>query len=105
MDDDHLAQVGALQDVRSELMKLRGAIFYKVLDELHAHLYNKGECSSVVSSMNESDDAIPTSTAVTISMNYSHSLSRRTRLHKGDNNLGAHGAGDGFYRPSSVDGG
>lgn len=39
----YLAQVGALQDVRSELTKLRGAIFYKVLEDLHAHLYYKGE--------------------------------------------------------------
>lgn len=38
-----MAQVGALQDVRSELMKLRGLLFYKVLEDLHAHLYNKGE--------------------------------------------------------------
>lgn len=53
--------------------------------------------SSVVSSVYESDDAIPTSTAVASSMNYAHSLSRRTRLLKGD--------GDGVYRPSSVDGG
>lgn len=36
-------QVGALQDVRSELTKLRGSLFYKVLEDLHAHLYNKGE--------------------------------------------------------------
>lgn len=36
-------QVGALQDVRSELTKLRGVIFYKILEDLHAHLYNKGE--------------------------------------------------------------
>ena len=39
----HVVQVGALQDVRSELTKLRGVIFYKVLEDLHAHLYNKGE--------------------------------------------------------------
>ncbi|XP_042031644.1 exocyst complex component SEC8-like isoform X2 [Salvia splendens] len=90
-----IAKVGALQDVRSELTKLRGAFFYKVLEDLHSHLYNKGEYSSDVSSMLESDDAIPTATA-TSSMNYSHSLSRRTRLLKGD--------GDGVYRPSSVDG-
>lgn len=38
-----MAQVGALQDVRSELTKLRGVLFYKVLEDLHAHLYNKGE--------------------------------------------------------------
>ncbi|RRT72224.1 hypothetical protein B296_00014473 [Ensete ventricosum] len=35
--------VGALQDVRSELAKLRGTLFYKVLEELHSHIYNKGE--------------------------------------------------------------
>lgn len=38
-----VTQVGALQDVRSELTKLRGVLFYKVLEDLHAHLYNKGE--------------------------------------------------------------
>lgn len=38
-----LVQVGALQDVRSELTKLRGVLFYKVLEDLHAHLYNRGE--------------------------------------------------------------
>ncbi|CAB4270477.1 unnamed protein product [Prunus armeniaca] len=41
-----LQTVGALQDVRSELTKLRGVLFYKVLEDLHAHLYNKGEYSS-----------------------------------------------------------
>lgn len=40
---NNVAQVGALQDVRSELTKLRGALFYKVLEDLHSHLYNKGE--------------------------------------------------------------
>ena len=39
----YVAQVGALQDVRSELTKLRGVLFYKILEDLHAHLYNKGE--------------------------------------------------------------
>jgi hypothetical protein len=38
-----VAQVGALQDVRSELSKLRGVLFYKILEDLHSHLYNKGE--------------------------------------------------------------
>ncbi|PHU14014.1 hypothetical protein BC332_15219 [Capsicum chinense] len=35
-------------DVRSELSKLRRVLFYKVLEDLHAHLYNKGEYSSLV---------------------------------------------------------
>ena len=58
-------------------------------------------CSSVVSSMDERDDELPTTTAVAFTMSNSQSLSRRTRLMKGDN----HGFVDGSYRPGSVDGG
>ncbi|CAA0814086.1 Exocyst complex component SEC8, partial [Striga hermonthica] len=105
LEREGLQTVGALQDVRSELTKLRGVIFYKVLEDLHAHLYNKGEYSSVVSGIYENDDAILTSRDTTFSMNYSRSLSRRTRLLKGDNNFGTHGNGDVLYRPGSVDGG
>ncbi|KAK4430974.1 Exocyst complex component SEC8 [Sesamum alatum] len=90
LEREGLQSVGALQDVRSDLTKLRGTIFYKVLEDLHAHLYNKGQYSSVVSSINESDDAIPTSAAITFSMNYSLSLSRRTRSPNND-------LGDGTY--------
>jgi hypothetical protein len=36
-------KVGALQEVRSDLTKLRGALFYKILEDLHCHLYNSGE--------------------------------------------------------------
>jgi hypothetical protein len=36
-------KVGALQEVRSDLTKLRGALFYKILEDLHCHLYNNGE--------------------------------------------------------------
>ncbi|KAJ6901796.1 hypothetical protein NC651_019539 [Populus alba x Populus x berolinensis] len=43
LERESLQTVGALQDVRSELTKLRGVLFYKVLEDLHAHLYNKGE--------------------------------------------------------------
>lgn len=59
----------------------------------------------MVSSINEIDDAMPTTTAIAFSMNNSQPLSRRTRLIKGDNQLGTFGAGDRFYRPSSIDGG
>ncbi|KAL5543049.1 hypothetical protein UlMin_010759 [Ulmus minor] len=100
LEREGLQTVGALQDVRSELTKLRGVLFYKILDELHAHLYNKGEYSS---SINENDDEVPTTTAVALSMNNSQPLSQRTRLLKGDNQFGVHG--DGLYRPSSIDGG
>ncbi|KAL5542595.1 hypothetical protein UlMin_010305 [Ulmus minor] len=100
LEREGLQTVGALQDVRSELTKLRGVLFYKILDELHAHLYNKGEYSS---SINENDDEVRTTTAVALSMNNSQPLSRRTRLLKGDNQFGVHG--DGLYRLSSIDGG
>ncbi|XP_022890081.1 exocyst complex component SEC8-like isoform X2 [Olea europaea var. sylvestris] len=46
LEREGLQTVGALQDVRSELTKLRGVLFYKVLEDLHSHLYNKGEYSS-----------------------------------------------------------
>ncbi|KAG4997995.1 hypothetical protein JHK85_029434 [Glycine max] len=98
-----LQTVGALQDVRSELTKLRGVLFYKILEDLHAHLYNKGEYSAAGSSLLENDDEIPTTTAVALAAHNSQPLSRRTRSLKGDNqnNLQI----DGSYRPASVDGG
>ncbi|KAL8210634.1 hypothetical protein R6Q57_005071 [Mikania cordata] len=99
LEREGLQTVGALQNVRSELAKLRGVLFYKVLEALHAHLYNAGEYSSATPSMNEKDDAIPTTTVAGFSMNNSQSLSRRTRLLKGDGHVGA------FGFASSVDGG
>ncbi|XP_021833890.1 exocyst complex component SEC8 [Prunus avium] len=102
LEREGLQTVGALQDVRSELTKLRGVLFYKVLEDLHAHLYNKGEYSSAALSLHEMDDEVPTTTAVVFSMSNSQSLSRRTRL-KGDNQFGIHG--DGSYRTGSIDGG
>ncbi|KAG6728341.1 hypothetical protein I3842_02G169100 [Carya illinoinensis] len=103
LEREGLQTVGALQDVRSELTKLRGVLFYKVLEDLHVHLYNKGEYSSAASSIHERDDEVPTTTAVVLSVNNSQSLSRRTRLLKGDNQFGFQT--DGSCRPSSVDGG
>ncbi|KAI3878076.1 hypothetical protein MKX03_014344 [Papaver bracteatum] len=102
LEREGLQAVGALQDVRNELTKLRGALFYKVLEELHSHLYDKGEYSSVTASI---DDDLPTTTAHASSMNNSQPLSRRTRLFKGDNQFGASGLGDGFYRRGSAEGG
>lgn len=60
-------------------------------------------CSSAVSSIDERDEEVPTTTAVAFSMNNSQPLSRRTRLLKGDNQFGLLGLGDG-YRPGSIDG-
>ena len=57
-------------------------------------------CSSVASSMHERYDELPTTVAVTFTMSNSQSLSRRTKLMKGDN----HSFADGSYRPSSIDG-
>ncbi|XP_068331087.1 exocyst complex component SEC8-like [Pyrus communis] len=102
LEREGLQTVGALQDVRSELTKLRGVLFYKVLEDLHAHLYNKGEYSSAALSLQEMDDEVPTTTATVFSLSNSQSLSRRTRLLKGDNQFG--NQGDGSYRTGSVDG-
>ncbi|XVE75412.1 hypothetical protein DITRI_Ditri12bG0092000 [Diplodiscus trichospermus] len=105
LEREGLQTVGALQDVRSELTKLRGVLFYKVLEDLHAHLYNKGEYSSVASSMHEKDDEMPTTTAVAFTASTSQPLSRRTRSVRGDTQFGSQGLVDGSYRSGSVDGG
>ncbi|XP_039023523.1 exocyst complex component SEC8-like [Hibiscus syriacus] len=66
LEREGLQSVGALQDVRSELTKLHGNLFYKVLEDLLAHLYNKGEYSLVASDLHEKDDEVPKTTAVAI---------------------------------------
>jgi exocyst complex component 4 len=103
LEREGLQTVGALQDVRSELTKLRGALFFKILDDLHAHLYNRGEYSSVASSIYERDDEVPTTTAVAASRMSSQPLSRRTRTLKGDSQFGVRGLTNGSYRTASND--
>ncbi|CAA7059975.1 unnamed protein product [Microthlaspi erraticum] len=103
LEREGLQTVGALQDVRSELTKLRGALFFKILDDLHAHLYNRGEYSSVASSINERDDEVPTTTAIAASRMSSQPLSRRTRTLKGDSQFGARGLTNGSHRTGSID--
>ncbi|KAL0838022.1 hypothetical protein Bca101_089912 [Brassica carinata] len=103
LEREGLQTVGALQDVRSELTKLRGALFFKILDDLHAHLYNRGEYSSVASSIYERDDDVPTTTAVAASRMSSQPLSRRTRTLKGDSQFGVRGLTNGSHRTSSIE--
>ncbi|KAL5223116.1 hypothetical protein ABZP36_027829 [Zizania latifolia] len=104
LEREGLQAVGALQDVRSDLTKLRGVLFYKILEELHSHLYNNGEYSSVTLSMVDSEE-IPTSTATGRLVNSMQPLSRRTRSIKGDNHFGASVTADGIPKTNSVDGG
>ncbi|TVU06661.1 hypothetical protein EJB05_49885 [Eragrostis curvula] len=104
LEREGLQAVGALQDVRSDLTKLRGVLFYKILEELHGHLYNNGEYSTVTISMVDSEE-IPTSTATGRLVNSMQPLSRRTRSIKGDNHIGGHATADGFPKTYSVDGG
>ncbi|RID71376.1 hypothetical protein BRARA_C03317 [Brassica rapa] len=103
LEREGLQTVGALQDVRSELSKLRGSLFFKILDDLHAHLYNRGEYSSVASSIYERDDEVPTTTAVAASRMSSQPLSRRTRTLKGDSQFGARGLTNGSHRSASIE--
>lgn len=105
LEREGLQVVGALQDVRSELTKLRGVLFYKVLEDLHSHLYNRGEYSSASLNMPEKDDEMPTTTAVAFSVSSSHPVSKRTRSIKADNHLGGSSFGDGSFRTISIDGG
>ncbi|XP_024974736.1 exocyst complex component SEC8 isoform X2 [Cynara cardunculus var. scolymus] len=55
-------------------------------------------------SMDEKDDVIPTTTVAAFSMNNSQSLSRRTRLQKGDSHVGASGFASSVDGGSSYDG-
>ncbi|CAI0410952.1 unnamed protein product [Linum tenue] len=96
LEREGLQTVGALQDVKSELSKLKGVLFFRIVEDLHAHLYNKGEHSSVVATMDEREDDLPTITAAAYTMNGSQSLSRRTRMIKGEN----HGQTDGSLSSS-----
>ncbi|KAK4756803.1 hypothetical protein SAY87_006930 [Trapa incisa] len=103
LEREGLQTVGALQDVRSELTKLRGVLFYKVLEDLHAHLYNNGEYSSS-GCINDKDEEIPTTTAVALS-NSSQPVSRRTRLLKSESHSTSQGLAGGSFRSASIDGG
>ncbi|CAL5011759.1 unnamed protein product [Urochloa decumbens] len=104
LEREGLQAVGALQDVRSDLTKLRGVLFYKILEELHGHLYNNGEYSSVTLSMVDSED-VPASTAAGRVVNGMQHLSRRTRSLKGDNHISGVVTADGFPKTGSIDGG
>ncbi|XP_074263110.1 exocyst complex component SEC8-like [Silene latifolia] len=96
LEREGLQTVGALQDVRSELSKLRGVLFYKVLEDLHAHLYNNGDYSSISSSILERDDEATLATAFSLSMSISQTQSRRTRSAKPDNGVDG-GLHNGHY--------
>lgn len=108
LEREGLQTVGALQDVKSELTKLRGVLFYKVLEDLHAHLYNKGDYSSVSTSLLERDDEVTMSATFSLSMSISQPASRRTRSPKTDNQVDegsfdGHGEEDGL-RGEEADG-
>lgn len=105
LEREGIQGVGALQDVRSELSKLRGTLFFKVVEDLHSHLYNKGEYSSSSTIINEKDDDIPTLAASGIISGSSHRGSRRTRtMRRNDSHIDSLQATDGQHKPGSVDG-
>eukprot|EP00897_Mesotaenium_endlicherianum_P010606 jgi/Mesen1/9574/ME000065S09000 len=58
LEREGIQGVGGLREVRNELAKLRGQLFYKVVDELHAHLYNKGDYSVKLEEVQDKDDDI-----------------------------------------------
>ncbi|XP_031492110.1 exocyst complex component SEC8 isoform X2 [Nymphaea colorata] len=103
LEREGLQGVGALQDVRSELTKLRGVLFFKVLEELHNHIYNKGKYNSSSNHMQEMDEEIPSTVLSVAAFNSSHPVSRRTKA-RADNHFDSPAYRDGFHRPGSVDG-
>ncbi|CAH9080368.1 unnamed protein product [Cuscuta epithymum] len=93
LEREGLQTVGALQDVKSELSKLRGVLFYKILEDLHAHLYHKGEYSPALLDINEREDKTPTTTTI--------AYSRKAK--QGENQFGSVRADNGSIKPSSAD--
>ncbi|KAI5072276.1 hypothetical protein GOP47_0012382 [Adiantum capillus-veneris] len=80
LDREGTNGVGALQDVRSDLSKLRGTLFFKVVDDLHLHLYNKGDYSVKPILDCDADNDITTIPVVNVlTPNGTHTGSRRTR--------------------------
>ncbi|KAG0618847.1 hypothetical protein M758_4G095100 [Ceratodon purpureus] len=80
LDREGIQSVGALQDVRAELAKLRGVLFNKVVEDLHLHLYNRGDYSMNLATVHERDDDITSIVpAVVPAVGNLHPVSRRTR--------------------------
>ncbi|XP_024391449.1 exocyst complex component SEC8 isoform X3 [Physcomitrium patens] len=80
LDREGIQSVGALQDVRAELSKLRGVLFHEVVEDLHLHLYNKGDYSMNLAVTHEKDDDISSIVpAVVPAVGSLHPVSRRTR--------------------------
>lgn len=106
LDREGIHGVGALQDVRSDLTKLRGTLFFKVVDDLHLHLYSKGEYSVKRMLDCESDDDISTiPLANASSANGTHPVSRRTRtMQRNGQELEGRFGSDGLHPLGSVDG-
>ncbi|CAK9195121.1 unnamed protein product [Sphagnum troendelagicum] len=80
LDREGIQSVGALRDVRAELNKLRGALFFKVVEDLHLHLYNKGDYSlNLAISQDKADDISNLTPAPVPAVGSLHPVSRRTR--------------------------
>jgi len=79
LDREGIQAVGALQDVRSELSKLRNVLFNKVVEDLHVHLYNKGEYSVNLTATHDQDDDISNIAPALVPVSGNVTMSRRTR--------------------------
>ncbi|XP_024372095.1 exocyst complex component SEC8 isoform X2 [Physcomitrium patens] len=80
LDREGIQTVGALQDVRAELTKLRGVLFSKVVEDLHLHLYNRGDYSMNLATTHEQDDDITSIVPAAVpAVGNLQPVSRRTR--------------------------
>lgn len=105
LDREGLQGVGALQDVRSDLSKLRGTLFFRVIDDLQLYLYNMGEYSIKPILDIDIDDDISNILMANVPVSNGHPVSRRTRtMRRNDNQLEGHLTSNGFHHTSSIDG-
>ncbi|GJP40093.1 hypothetical protein CLOM_g24381 [Closterium sp. NIES-68] len=58
LDREGISQIGALRDIRNELANTKLLLFNRVIEELHAHLYNKGQYSPKKEAATDDDDDI-----------------------------------------------
>ncbi|KAJ7568516.1 hypothetical protein O6H91_01G036000 [Diphasiastrum complanatum] len=108
LEREGIQGVGALQEVRSELSKLRGILFFKVVEDLHSHLYNQGYYSTDGHSVEDKDDDISNIEAIVPSSGSLQPVSRRTRTFKRidpkASTLNSGAAVESIQHPGSIDG-
>lgn len=67
LEREGISSIGALRDIRTELANTKLLLFNRVIEELHAHLYNKGRYSPKAEVTTEDDDDVSNLVPVPVS--------------------------------------